>query len=872
MFNAETFLHETGNSKSYNGVSHLAVELNPQKQTFNLSFFNNKRDNEPKHKDMAWDEFLKFCETPKVRATKDGRLFSSATFKGTRLNENAISVSMLVLDYDHNADWQADLAVWERAGYTYLAYTSYSHLRVTAEHAKAEQRFRVVLPLTEPISAELYAQLWNWAYKVTSGKIDVNTSDVSRMFYLPAIASQDASYDSKTFDGKLLDWRELKLEENNEPNKSKRINSKSNFDFEIRLNVKPPANKLAVLLENDFDFAQVWHKQKDKFNNDASRYDFSLANYLVRADWNNQEIVDALIAFRHRHKLESKVTKSGNPVKYYADTIAKVRTEVEQSISEAKAEANEFHQINKPEINARNEDYPLIARKALNALMKANEPPYLFRFGNLLCRMELNDNGFPTLVELNQSRMAYELTRAAYWYKTTKTKDKDEQRSRSTPSNKFVQDFLAIPNIELPVLTRIVTAPVFAADGTLQTKIGYNEKSRTYYYENKKFALDEISERPTKEQVENARSLIIDNLLGDFPFVSDADKAHSIALMLLPFVRDLIDGSTPLYDIEATTIGSGKTLLAKLLAIPSTPSPLIMTEARDEEEWRKRLTSALRNSPSFVIIDNVRHRLESTALASLLTANEWEDRLMGETKMIRLSVRAAFVVTANNPSFSDEMMRRSIRIRLDPKCDKAWLREGFKIPDIEDWARRNRAKLVWAVLTLIQAWILEGKPIYTGKKLGSYERWSEVMGGILKTVGVCGFLENLNEFYEEADEQGEAWRSLVAEWWYRFGERDVTVSDLWIFSADVEMLDFGNGTEQSRKVKFGKMLSSARDRQVGDFRIKRGGIIRRATQWRLEFVGDGVPPITLKDEEELKVKPVINYSKDVDIRFDTHTN
>ena len=40
---------------------------------------------------------------------------------------------------------------------------------------------------------------------------------------------------------------------------------------------------------------------------------------------------------------------------------------------------------------------------------------------------------------------------------------------------------LAMPDIFLPVLERIVEAPVFGPDGTIETTPGYHAGSRTYY-------------------------------------------------------------------------------------------------------------------------------------------------------------------------------------------------------------------------------------------------------------------------------------------------------------------------------------------------------------------------------------------------------
>jgi putative DNA primase/helicase len=98
--------------------------------------------------------------------------------------------------------------------------------------------------------------------------------------------------------------------------------------------------------------------------------------------------------------------------------------------------------------------------------------------------------------------------------------------------------------------------------------------------------------------------------------------------------------------------GPGKTLLAQALTVPAlgTSELAAMAEARDFDEWRKRLTAKLRGAPEFLLIDNIRRRLDSPALAMTLTAMVVEDRLLGVSEMARLPVRCAFLATANNPS------------------------------------------------------------------------------------------------------------------------------------------------------------------------------------------------------------------------------
>ena len=116
--------------------------------------------------------------------------------------------------------------------------------------------------------------------------------------------------------------------------------------------------------------------------------------------------------------------------------------------------------------------------------------------------------------------------------------------------------------------------------------------------------------------------------------------AHAVALLLLGFLRSMIDGPTPLHLIEKPTPGTGATLMVDAIAtILTGAGASVMTEGRDDEEWRKRVTAKLRQIPSIVLIDNLRHKLDSSAVAAALTAPFWEDRILGVSEMARLPIR-----------------------------------------------------------------------------------------------------------------------------------------------------------------------------------------------------------------------------------------
>ena len=99
---------------------------------------------------------------------------------------------MLALDYDHDADFGADVEEWRGRSLAFVAYTTHSSYRETESNPDAEERFRVIIPLLDPIPAEKYRALWHWANRISGGKIDGQRKDESGMFYRPAVFSQDS--------------------------------------------------------------------------------------------------------------------------------------------------------------------------------------------------------------------------------------------------------------------------------------------------------------------------------------------------------------------------------------------------------------------------------------------------------------------------------------------------------------------------------------------------------------------------------------------------------------------------------------------------------------------------------------------------------
>ncbi len=489
-----------------------------------------------------------------------------------------------------------------------------------------------------------------------------------------------------------------------------------------------------------------------------------------------------------------------------------------------------------PSLRADEGDLSRAVDRAWSLLLTANQPPWLFRSAGLPTWIVPDDEGRPFASTVTEERLRYMLARIALWRRVGRT----GELIPTSPPTALIKSLLATPDPGLPILSGIVTTPVFGLGGTLLTEPGYHPDARLLYHAIPGFKMPSVPEQPTLEQITDARNLLQDDLLGDFPFTSLAERAHAISLLLLGFVRALINGSTPLHLIEKPSPGTGATLMVDAIStILTGTGTLVMTESRDDEEWRKRITAKLRQIPAIVLIDNLRGKLDSPALAAALTAPFWEDRILGISETIRLPIRCTWIATGNNPEFSNEMARRLVRIRLDARVDQPWRRDAFRHPDLMGWVRANRARLVAACLTLCRAWISAGRP-RGQRSIGSYEAWAQTMGGILEVAGIKGFLENLDDMMAASDSEGAMWRGFISSWWDRFGTAEVGSSDLYDLAITCEPpLPLGSGNERSQRTRLGKSLGRMRDRVffIDDrgLCIEAGGTFRRAQRWRLNI-------------------------------------
>ncbi len=307
----------------------------------------------------------------------------------------------------------------------------------------------------------------------------------------------------------------------------------------------------------------------------------------------------------------------------------------------------------------------------------------------------------------------------------------------------------------------VIENPVLRPDGTILQSPGYDPQTGLLYCPISAFP--PLEERPSKADAERAAQELLD-VVADFPFASPIHRSGYLSGVLTPLARHAFAGCAPLHLINANTRGTGKGLLVDVMAIIATGRMIARTSApRDDEEWRKRVTSIAIAAESLVLLDNLPHTLGSPSLDAALTATSWSDRVLGRSEMVTVPLQCTWYATGNNVMLIADTARRTLVIRLDSREENPEERQGFQHTDLLAWVRQERQRLTAAALTILAGYFAAGQPKMGLTPWGSYVPWSLVREAIV-WAGQPDPAGNRREMVTQADQEADLLRRLLAGW------------------------------------------------------------------------------------------------------------
>jgi putative DNA primase/helicase len=281
-------------------------------------------------------------------------------------------------------------------------------------------------------------------------------------------------------------------------------------------------------------------------------------------------------------------------------------------------------------------------------------------------------------------------------------------------------------------LVSVATSPSLKPDGTVLQTPGYDADTAILLWPREAYA--SVGEAPTLDDARGALDALRE-VVCDFPFARPEHESAWIAGVLTMLARPAIDGPCPLFCVDATTRGTGKSRLvdaAVRLAHGQDAARTSLPE--DDDEMRKRISALMLEGDPAVCLDNVVRTIALPSLDAVLTATVWKDRMLGSTATLNAPARAVWWTTGNNIALGGDLSRRTLHVRLESPLENPEERTGFKHPDLLRWVDSERKRLVGAALTLLRAYTLAGMP-YQGGLWGSFESWSRLIPGALVWAG-----------------------------------------------------------------------------------------------------------------------------------------
>jgi hypothetical protein len=329
--------------------------------------------------------------------------------------------------------------------------------------------------------------------------------------------------------------------------------------------------------------------------------------------------------------------------------------------------------------------------------------------------------------------------------------------------------------------------------------------------------------------------MVLEILLEEFCFAEDRgrSKAAHIGAMLTVFAGGIMPTKSikPCFIYVGNAPGSGKTTLAQTAGVPYCEPPSAEDAPTDNAEWGKKLLAVVMSGRRLILLDNVKGRLNSTALEAYLTSPSFSGRVLGANREFTGEAGATVLLTGNDLQWTPDLRRRSLAVELFMRELRAEDRTFRRTLTPATFAaiRRDALCAMWG---LVVAWDRADRPKGT-RRNSSFPEWCDTIAGVVEFAGwACpsapAELEGMGDT-DTADFAALA-EAMEAGREYAFAEMVELASGLGAFEALVLQIEEGGKASSGARNRLARILSRFNGRRAtaaGHFVCKGKGHARR---------------------------------------------
>lgn len=321
------------------------------------------------------------------------------------------------------------------------------------------------------------------------------------------------------------------------------------------------------------------------------------------------------------------------------------------------------------------------------------------------------------------------------------------------------------------LLTTLLKEPDISKNQKLNIIIGHDKES----------GILSFAASPDEVSLSVAIDLLV-SLFEDFNFATPPDRSRAIAALITPdlIFGQLLRARAPLQVIEADESQTGKGFLIKLIARVHNHKPYPITQRKGvagglEESLNMRL---IKGDP-FISFDNIRDKIDSPALESLLTEDHYLARVAFTPPVDIDPRRIVLFLTSNQCEMTKDLTNRSSLIQLR-KQKPGYTFKTFPEGDIVDHVFANSSRYHGAIIAIIKEWVRQGCP-ETNENRHDFRKWARVLDWIVQHImGLPPLLGGHMETQQRLVNKPLNWVRLVAFMVLKCGKQNV-----WLKTADI---------------------------------------------------------------------------------------